>query len=195
MMVWEENRKLTTPPWNGETMTRGMEFGNTRIPGSAKKYSTKPEMYGTPTFGWLDARAEIRRSTLESTFSLCLTSPCHMMYKCIYYRHPADVDRYRPTGQRLGVFEGKGAGSACVRSIRDCRQGRGGGLSLLESLCQEGFSLRPRFAFGDRLRIPPQLDRDASADARPPVRSGHRVSCRARMSWTIGPINKWFAAG
>ena len=59
MMVWEENRKLTAPPWSGETMTRGMEFGNTRIPGSAKQYFKKPEMYGTPTFGWLDANGKL----------------------------------------------------------------------------------------------------------------------------------------
>lgn len=64
MMVWEENRKSMTPPWNGETMTRGMEFGNTRIPGSAKEYFKKPEMYGTPTFGWLDARGKLTKRYL-----------------------------------------------------------------------------------------------------------------------------------
>ena len=47
------------PPWNGETMTRGMEFGNTRIPGSAKQYFKKTKMYGTPTFGWLDASGKL----------------------------------------------------------------------------------------------------------------------------------------
>ncbi|MBI84438.1 MAG: hypothetical protein CMJ81_14685 [Planctomycetaceae bacterium] len=60
MMVWEENRRLQTPPWNGETVTRGMEFGNTRIPGSAKEYFKKPEMYGTPTFGWLEAKGQLK---------------------------------------------------------------------------------------------------------------------------------------
>ena len=59
MMVWEENRKMKTPPWNGETITRGMEFGNTRIPGSAKEYFKKPDMDGTPTFGWLDAKGKL----------------------------------------------------------------------------------------------------------------------------------------
>ena len=64
MMVWEENRQLQTPPWNGETRTRGMEFGNTRIPGSAKEYFKKPEMYGTPTFGWLEANGKLTRRYL-----------------------------------------------------------------------------------------------------------------------------------
>ena len=64
MMVWEENRELQDPPWNGETLTRGMEFGNTRIPGSAKQYFKKPEMYGTPTFGWLEAKGKLTRRYL-----------------------------------------------------------------------------------------------------------------------------------
>lgn len=59
MMVWEENREIQLPPWNGKAMTRGMEFGNTRIPGTARAYAAKPEMYGTRTFGWLDAQAEL----------------------------------------------------------------------------------------------------------------------------------------
>jgi hypothetical protein len=64
MMVWEENRKEKIPPWNGETMTRAMEFGNTRIPGSAKEYFKKPEMYDTPTFGWLEAKGKLTRRYL-----------------------------------------------------------------------------------------------------------------------------------
>lgn len=64
MMVWEENRKLTTPPWNGKTMTRGMEFGNTRIGGSARAYFKKPEMHDTPTFGWLDAKGQLTKRYL-----------------------------------------------------------------------------------------------------------------------------------
>ena len=59
MMVWEENRKIQLPHWNGKAMTRGMEFGNTRIPGTARAYFEKSEMYGTRTFGWLDAQAEL----------------------------------------------------------------------------------------------------------------------------------------
>ena len=64
MMVWEENQRIQDPPWNGEAITRGMEFGNTRIPGSAKEYFKKPEMYGTRTFGWLDAKSEMTKRYL-----------------------------------------------------------------------------------------------------------------------------------
>ena len=59
MMVWEENRELQVPPWNGKAMTRGMEFGNTRIPGTATEYFKHPEMYGTRTFGWFDGKEKI----------------------------------------------------------------------------------------------------------------------------------------
>lgn len=61
MMVWEENRRIQDSPWNGETVTRGMEFGNTRIPGTAKEYFKKPEIYDTPTFGWLDAQSRLTK--------------------------------------------------------------------------------------------------------------------------------------
>ena len=59
MMVWEENRELQVPPWNGKAMTRGMEFGNTRIPGTASEYFKHPEMYGTRTFGWFEGKEKI----------------------------------------------------------------------------------------------------------------------------------------
>lgn len=58
MMVWEENRRLQTPPWNGETMTRGMEFGNTRIAGTAREYAKQTTIHDTPAFGWLDGKGE-----------------------------------------------------------------------------------------------------------------------------------------
>ncbi len=30
--IWEENRRRTSPPWNGRTITRGMEFGVSPMP-------------------------------------------------------------------------------------------------------------------------------------------------------------------
>src|SRR5437667_11492996 len=30
--IWEENYSRTIPPWNGKTMTRGMEFGASPFP-------------------------------------------------------------------------------------------------------------------------------------------------------------------
>ncbi len=55
LMVWEENQKIQTAPWNGKEMTRGMEFGNTRIPGTLRAYFERSHIHDTPAFGWLDA--------------------------------------------------------------------------------------------------------------------------------------------
>ena len=54
-MVWEENRHREHSPWNQQEMTRGMEFGNTRIPGTFRAYFERPRVFDTPTFDWLDA--------------------------------------------------------------------------------------------------------------------------------------------
>ncbi|HYM09084.1 MAG TPA: hypothetical protein VEU62_00050 [Bryobacterales bacterium] len=56
--LWEQNRSITTPPWNGETRTRGMEFGNTRVSGTARAYFKMPSFWDTPAFGWLDAQGK-----------------------------------------------------------------------------------------------------------------------------------------
>ena len=56
VMVWEENRRIQDPPWSGKEMTRGMEFGNTRIPGTMQAYFKRPRIHDTPTFGWLTAK-------------------------------------------------------------------------------------------------------------------------------------------
>ena len=32
MGIWEENRSRLQPPWNGRTITRGMEFGVSPMP-------------------------------------------------------------------------------------------------------------------------------------------------------------------
>ena len=57
--VWEQNRDTRQPPWNGKARTRGMEFGNTRAAGTARAYFRMPELWGAPTFGWLEARGKI----------------------------------------------------------------------------------------------------------------------------------------
>ena len=35
--IWEENNSRTNPPWNGRTVTRGMEFGASRFPRLAER--------------------------------------------------------------------------------------------------------------------------------------------------------------
>jgi hypothetical protein len=56
LAIWEQNRDRMQPPWNGESRTRGMEFGNTRIGGTLKAYLQNPRQWDTTTFGWLDAK-------------------------------------------------------------------------------------------------------------------------------------------
>ncbi len=58
LAVWEQNRSQRQPPWNGETRTRGMEFGNTRVSGTLRSWLRTPMLWGTPAFGWLDARGK-----------------------------------------------------------------------------------------------------------------------------------------
>lgn len=54
--VWEQNRVATTAPWRGRTLAVGLEFGNTIVPGSRRAMAAFPEeVYGAPTYGWLDA--------------------------------------------------------------------------------------------------------------------------------------------
>ncbi|MBI3667962.1 MAG: hypothetical protein HY236_17320 [Acidobacteria bacterium] len=57
--LWEQNRDRMHLPWKGEAQTRGMEFGNTRAGSTARSYFRMPELWGTPTFGWLDAKAKL----------------------------------------------------------------------------------------------------------------------------------------
>jgi len=56
LAVWEQNRSRMQPPWNGKAQTRGMEFGNTRVGGTARAWLRMPLIWDTPAFGWLDAR-------------------------------------------------------------------------------------------------------------------------------------------
>jgi len=37
MGIWEENHSRTNAPWNGKTVTRGMEFGVTPMPNRGTK--------------------------------------------------------------------------------------------------------------------------------------------------------------
>ena len=56
--VWEENRSRQSPPWNGVTVTRGMEFGVSPVPESRRKMIDRREMFGTPAYRWLPARGK-----------------------------------------------------------------------------------------------------------------------------------------
>ena len=58
--IWDETCSRTGPPWNGETITRGMEFGASPFPESRRKMIDRGSLFGVPAFRWLPARGKIR---------------------------------------------------------------------------------------------------------------------------------------
>ena len=63
---WEEVFARTTPPWNGKSLTRGMEFANTPFPEGLRKAVDRGTFQGQKTFRWLPALA-----TVETSFTIC----------------------------------------------------------------------------------------------------------------------------
>lgn len=57
--IWEENHSRTGSPWNGRTLTRGMEFGASPFPESRRDAVERGRLSGVPTFRWLPARAKL----------------------------------------------------------------------------------------------------------------------------------------
>jgi hypothetical protein len=59
MGIWEENRSRTHPPWNGESMTRGMEFGVSPFPESRRQMIDRGSLFNMPTYRWIPARTQV----------------------------------------------------------------------------------------------------------------------------------------
>src|SRR5262245_59092351 len=58
--IWEENRSRAHAPWNGRTLTRGMEFGVSPVPETRKQMIDRGKMFDTPGYRWIGARARLR---------------------------------------------------------------------------------------------------------------------------------------
>jgi len=58
--IWEENHSRTGSPWNGKTLTRGMEFGASPFPESRREAVERGHLFGAPTFRWLPARTKLQ---------------------------------------------------------------------------------------------------------------------------------------
>lgn len=56
---WEENHGRSVPPWNGRTLTRGIEFGNTPWAASKRDMVDLGTLRGDRTFGWVPALGEL----------------------------------------------------------------------------------------------------------------------------------------
>jgi hypothetical protein len=55
--MWEENRGIAGPPWNGRTQSRGLEFSTTPLPLSRRDSFLFGRLFGEPTLTWVPARA------------------------------------------------------------------------------------------------------------------------------------------
>lgn len=58
--IWEENHSRLGSPWNGKTVTRGMEFGASPFPESRRDAVARARLFGAPTYRWLPARTTLQ---------------------------------------------------------------------------------------------------------------------------------------
>ena len=59
MGIWEENRSRPHQPWNGRTITRGMEFGVSPFPESRRAMIERGKLFDVPSFRWIPARTRV----------------------------------------------------------------------------------------------------------------------------------------
>jgi hypothetical protein len=57
--IWEENKSRTAPPWRGEAVTRGMEFGVSPFPETRRAMVDRGTMFETPAYRWLPANGSL----------------------------------------------------------------------------------------------------------------------------------------
>jgi hypothetical protein len=58
--LWEENYSRKQPPWDGRTLTRGMEFGASPVPESRRKMIDRHSLFGMPGYRWIPAKTKVR---------------------------------------------------------------------------------------------------------------------------------------
>ncbi len=54
--IWEENCSRKATPWDGQTITRGMEFGVSPFPESRREMIDRSRLLDAPTYKWLPAK-------------------------------------------------------------------------------------------------------------------------------------------
>ena len=57
--IWEENHSRAQPPWNGKTLTRGMEFGASPMPESRRAMIERGSLFGVPGYRWIEAKGKL----------------------------------------------------------------------------------------------------------------------------------------
>ncbi len=59
MGIWEENHSRLSPPWNGQTLARGMEFGVSPMPETREAMLKRGSLFGVPCFRRVPAGGSI----------------------------------------------------------------------------------------------------------------------------------------
>jgi hypothetical protein len=57
--IWEENHSRSHAPWNGATLTRGMEFGVSPMPESRREMIDRGRLFDVPTYRWIPAKSGV----------------------------------------------------------------------------------------------------------------------------------------
>lgn len=57
--IWEEKYCRQSPPWNGKTMTRGIELGVSPLPETRRAMIDRGRMFGVPCYRWIPARGRV----------------------------------------------------------------------------------------------------------------------------------------
>jgi len=57
--IWEENHSRRHAPWNGVTLTRGMEFGASPMPESRREMIDRGRLFDVPTYRWIPAKGRV----------------------------------------------------------------------------------------------------------------------------------------
>jgi len=102
---WEERNNRETPPWNGRTFCRGIEFSTTPFAIPRRESVDQSRLFGEPTYRWLPAK-----STLRVRFVILL------------FQVPQDfgpVQKFALDGGRALVSDGEGKGHELSVPVQD----------------------------------------------------------------------------
>jgi len=58
--IWEENHCREHAPWNGRSLTRGMEFGVSPMPESRREMIDRGSLFGERVYRWIPAKGTLR---------------------------------------------------------------------------------------------------------------------------------------
>lgn len=57
--IWEENHSRGHAPWNGTTLSCGMEFGASPMPESRREMIDRGRLFDAPTYRWIPAKSRV----------------------------------------------------------------------------------------------------------------------------------------